>query len=324
MPRGVTLSFELLETFVTFIREGGETAATMERLGLEQPALWKRLRYFQQAGPLLERPWLVCEGKRWALTAEGERVWPATVELVDRYHDLRTFLSGAGSPGPAVVRFACGQQMAGGLVREAFDGFRRQHPDARIRLSTLRGQARIEGVASGALDLALVTFDEAAIRELARRPLHVETLRLDNLALAASSKSSWGRLLRALLPPAPPEVLAHFPLVLPEPDAGIRHGLDAAVRRLGLADRLSIAFEVGGWPTLLAYVRDGFGVGVVSEGALDDRRGLTVRPLDPAAFPPITVRLICRRAGGSAQGLDLSEWGEAWRQTLIRTAGRHP
>ena len=73
MRRSVTLSFELLQTFVSLIRYEREAAAAMRDPELIQPMLSKRLKYLQHAGPLLDRPWLVREGKTWKLT-EGHKV----------------------------------------------------------------------------------------------------------------------------------------------------------------------------------------------------------------------------------------------------------
>jgi DNA-binding transcriptional LysR family regulator len=320
MPRSVTLSFELLQTFVSLVRHQGEASATMEELGLHQPTLSKRLRYLQHAGPLLERPWLVRDGKTWHLTDEGRRVWPAVSEIVNRYENLQAFLGG-GEPGPAPVRFACGQQMAAGLVRETLKAFRRRHAAVRIRISTLRGDARIEGVSNGTLDLATVTHDAPTIHQIARRPLHVEPLVTHHLALVSATGSPWERSLRALPRSAVPvQALTTFPLILPEPEAGLRKGLDLILRRQGLLDRLDLALEIGGWPTILAYVRDGVGVGVVSDGALHDAAGLTVRQLDPEVIPPIEAKLICRKIPGSGEELDLSESARVWRDFLLTAA----
>ena len=118
MPRSVTLSFELLETLVVLIRAGGEASAAMKELGINQPSLSKRLKHLQHAGAAAERPWLVRNGKTWELTDEGRRVWPAVTELVDRYDNLETFIEGEHA-GTTAVRFACGQLMAAGIVREA-------------------------------------------------------------------------------------------------------------------------------------------------------------------------------------------------------------
>ena len=324
MPRSVTLSFELLQTFVSLIRHDGEAAAVMRELELNQPTLSKRLKYLQHAGPLLDRPWLVREGKTWKLTAEGQKVYPAVEELVDRYQTLQTFVEEGGKPaGAAPVHFACGQQMAGSLVRRALREFRKTHPDAHLRITTLRGRERIEGVSNGSLDLAIVTHDEPSIREIARRPLHVETLATYRLALVCAGGSKWESKLRSLpRAGAPPEALCSFPLILPEPEAGIRKGLDSVLRSHGLLNKLDVVLEIGGWVTILAYVRDGFGVGIVSEGALTDSGGLTVRKLDAGSFDPIVARLICRKAAGPGEEPDLTEPARAWCDALRRASGQ--
>jgi len=309
MPRTLTLSFELLQTFVSLIRHEGEAAAVMRELGLNQPTLSKRLKYLQHAGPLLDRPWLVRKGKTWKLTDEGRKIWPAVEELVDRYQNLHTFVEDEGkASGTAPVHFACGQQMAAGLVRRALIEFRKKQPDARLRISTLRGHARIEGVSNGSLDLAIVTHDESSILEIARRPLHIEPLVTYRLVLVCASGTRWESKLRSLPKAgAPAEALCLFPLILPEPDAGVRKGLDDVLRSRGLFSKLDITLEIGGWTTILAYVRDGFGVGVVIEGACEDAQGLAIRPLDRMTFPPISAKLICRRLAGSGDELDLSD-----------------
>ncbi len=319
MPRTLTLSFELLEAFVALIRSGGDAAQAMRTLRINQPTMSKRLRYVQHAGPLLDRPWIVRRGKTWELTDEGKRVWPAVLELVERYENLQGFLGRAGeATGPTAVHFACGQQMVAGPVRQALQSFRKEHPQAVLWITTLRGRARIEGVSNGALDLAIVTHNEPSIQEIARRPLHVESLASHRLVLVGAIDSPWHGRLRALpRDGVPPEALARFPLILPEPDAGIRKELDAILRRHDVLGRLTIALEIGGWSPILTYVRDGFGVGIVSEAVLADEKDLIVRPLDPAVFPPIASKLICRRAAGIKNGVDLSEDGAAWRDAIL-------
>jgi DNA-binding transcriptional LysR family regulator len=324
MPRSVTLSFELLETLVSLIRHEGEAAHVMRELGLEQPTLSKRLRYLQHSGPLLERPWLVREGKTWRLTVEGQKVWPAVVDLVDRYQNLNRFLEQGGKPaGIAPVSFACGQAMAGDLVHKALIQFRQWQPEARLRVSTMRGRARIEGVSNGVLDLAIVTHAEPDILEIARRTLNIEPLATYRLALACLSGSPWEARLRAIPKlGAGPEAFRELPLILPEPDAGVRGGLDQVLRSRGVFSQLDIVLEIGGWSTILAYVRDGFGIGVVSEGALTDTKGLIVRPLDAGSFAPIQARLICRRTPGAGNELDLSPPASQFREILRDVAAK--
>ena len=110
-------------------------------------------------------------------------------------------------------------------------------------------------------------------------------------------------------------------MIVPEPDAGIRKAIDQVLHREGLQNRLNIVLELGGWATILAYVRDAVGVGVVSEGAVQETKGLVIRRLAPEVFPRIEAKLICRWLASSVDELDLSREGYAWREVLLRVAG---
>lgn len=72
MPRSVSLSLDLLRTYLLLVRSDGDAARTAQQLGINQPSMSKRLRYFQHAGPLLERPWLDRDGKSWTMTDRDE------------------------------------------------------------------------------------------------------------------------------------------------------------------------------------------------------------------------------------------------------------
>ena len=284
MPRPSRLSFDLLETFVGVVEQDGDASRAAGVLGINQPSMSKRLSQLQNAGTTIRSPWLERTGKRWDLTAEGRRMLPAVEAIVHRYRALGGFAEG-GPGGTGEVAFACGQQSASTFVLDALRRFRRDRPGVRFRLSTIRGRQRIEGVANGFLDLATVTHPELEIRAIARRSLHVEHLRDEPFVLVAgkSAKGPWRDAFDALPDPVPAEALARFPLILPEPDAGIRAILDRDLEGL---DRRDVVMEVGGWSTILAFVREGLGVGLVSKAACDDLKGLLPpRALDPRAVP---------------------------------------
>jgi DNA-binding transcriptional LysR family regulator len=314
------LSFELLETFVTLIERDGDASDAATELGINQPSMSKRLAQLQNAGGTIRSPWLERRGKRWDLTDEGRRVLPAVRGVIRRYRALGDFAGGLGSEGPELT-FACGRQAATTFALEALIRFRRERPNVRFRIATLRGQARIEGVANGHLDLATVTASEAEIRALARRTLHVERLRDEPFVLVVgkSAKGPWREAFEALTDsPVPAEALTRFPLILPEPDAGVRAILDRDLEASGVLDRLQIAVETGGWSTILAYVRAGIGVGIVPHSTVGDEKGLLPpRPLDPERFRPITVHLICRKLPQGGDQLDLTDDAERFRGHLI-------
>jgi DNA-binding transcriptional LysR family regulator len=312
MPRPPTLTPELLKTFLTLIHTEGDAASAAELLEINQPSMSKRLAYFQHAGALLRRPWLERRGKTWSLTDEGRRVLPGVEDLLRRYEQLLHFVGPAESAG---LTFACGRQAAATFVLAAVRRFRRHHRGVRFRLSTLRGAARIEGVANGLLDLALVTHDPGQIEAIARRPLYVEELFDDPLVLVADARASWADEFRTLPDGrVSAKALAGFPLILPEPDAGLREALDTRLRESGLTRPLDVVVEVGGWGLVLAYVREGLGVGLLPRSAVKGE-SLLVKAPQSALVPPNRVRLICRKKPGS-ESLDLSELGEEFHQTL--------
>jgi len=319
MPRPITLSFDLLHTFLLLIENQGDASLTAAQLDINQPSMSKRLRYLQHAGDPLPVPWLERRGKTWHATAEGERVLPAVREIIHRYNQLRDF---AERPHAKRMHFACGQADVTGFVRQAVLHYRKRNREAALRVSTLRGEARIEGVASGSLDLACVSHEEADIHEIARRPLYVELLQNDRFVLICAQHSQFAEAVERLSRKrvsAP--ALARFPLILPEPDASARHLLDEAFRQEGITlEDLDVAIEIGGWGAITSYVKSGLGVGVVGERSVRDDKRLIVRPLDPHQFVPRQAKLICRRRYGSGEELDLTPEAEAFRQALLKAA----
>ncbi|MFN4260522.1 MAG: LysR family transcriptional regulator [Gemmataceae bacterium] len=317
MPRPVSLSMDLLRTFLLMVQTSGDASQAAKQLRINQPSMSKRLGYLQHVGPVLDRPWLVREGKSWHLTEEGRRVLPAVQEIVRRYEQLTEYLGPAHLAVPQ-VHFACGQQTVMGFVQQAIKRFQSEQPKVRLRITTLRGRQRIERVANGSLDLATVTHSEVAIRKIARRPLYTEAVDSRCLTLVCSEDSPWsGRVKKLPKTKVTPENLVDFPLILPEPDAGIRRTLDHILLKNGLLGSVDIRMEIGGWTSILAYVREGLGVGVVSEAALNEQDGLVVRYFDTGRFPLIVTRLICRRVLGTGEDLDLSDEAQAFRKILL-------
>lgn len=331
MPRSSRLSIELLQTFLILLEHDGDGLAAAAKLDINQPSMSKRLAVLQHTGRGITRPWLKREGKRWTATAEGLRVLPAVRDILARYDRLTAFTEDRGAGLPAFT-FGCGQQAATGFVLRAVRRFHREQPDVLFRISQMRGQARIEGVANGSLDLAAVTDREETIAAVARCELHIDALPEEPLVLVAAQAMPDGGPMPAWhaafmkLPPrgVSAEVLPSFPLILPEPDADIRRVLDVAAGQAGVLNELNIALEMGGWQAILAYVREGLGVGVVPRTALEqDARGLESRQLNRRAFPPTRLRLICRTRLTTPDELDLSPSATRFRELFLEE-GRNP
>jgi DNA-binding transcriptional LysR family regulator len=90
-------------------------------------------------------------------------------------------------------------------------------------------------------------------------------------------------------------------------EADIRRRLEHPFREAGVCDRLDVVLEIGGWPAMLAYVRRGVGVGIITRSALGKSRQRYVqRLLDPRQFALLVIHLICRGAARASSQVDLA------------------
>jgi DNA-binding transcriptional LysR family regulator len=323
----VQLSIDLLETFVSVIRLDGDAAQAARALDINQPSMSKRLAFLQHVNGILKRPWLRRVGKTWLLTDEGRRVLPVVRDLLYRYHKLHDYTNESPPTPTSVLRFACGQTAGSFLIRRALQNFRKSHPDAQIRVSTMRSEQRIAGVASGAIDMALVSRANKEIKELARGTrLRIEPISRSGYFLACAKSSPWSAKFKKLPrhKPLPLSALAEFPLILPEPDSHTRKILDPLIHRQSWANKIEYRIEIGGWLTILDYVRAGLGVGLVSELALSDpaAKNLLFRPLSDSRLGTMVMKLITRKADDEAQATSRASVSKAWRTSLKASMGR--
>ena len=317
MPRPISLSPDLLRTFMTVARCEGDAAEAARVLKINQPSMSKRLAYFQHSGRIVHRPWLERDGKTWRLTEEGRRMLPAVEDMLRRYDQLLDHVGSVHVPG---VTFACGKESADQFVPDALLAFRRRHPDVQFRISTMRGHARIEGVANGQLDLALVRHSPDQIEKIALRRLHVEDLFDDALQLVCAAGSPWAEEFRRLPERVSAKALAKFPLILPEPDSGLRQQFDQRLAETGVLNGVQVLLEIGGWSTLLTYVKLGLGVGLLPRSVAGRKPAeLLVKGLHSSLAAPNVMRMICRLQPNGDK-LDLDNAGQAFRAELLASA----
>lgn len=303
---------ELMQTFVKIVEYEGDATTAAQELGISQPSISRRLAALREiVGDSEDRPWLILKGKRWLLTPGGERVRGVIADLVRKYEQVEHFIAESQSARPT-VSIACGQTAAAGFVRLAIEQLAEKNPNVRIRLSTPRGKSRIEGVAGGQFDIAIVTDDEATIRDVAGIDLHIEPLHADRFVVAAnpSPKSPWAKAWEALpvRRPLTAKDLGDLPMILPEPDASRRRQFDRWFKRTS-AKTPNVVLEVGGWQNLLRFALSGMGVGFATESAVHSmdpsksgrqaaKPSLAMRMLDEQDFPPDQIRLIARKQQG--------------------------
>ena len=341
MPRTSRISPELLDTFITVLESDGDASRAAEKLNINQPSMSKRLALLQRPGPLLSQPWLVRQGKSWKATAEGERVRAAARDMIHRYDQFQSLLINGAGDVPD-LSLACGREAVKDVVLLAVKRFRKQYPHWRIRISTPTGKERMEGVATGVYDMAIITQEpqaglspeEQTMEQLdpsSRRPLFHEALFEDRFVLAAGmkpgkdeGKTNWHRRFLQLPEdqPVPATVLTGLPLIVPEPGRGRRVQLEHWARAAGMSP-LDVVLEMGGWEAILHYAAAGLGIAFATERATEnfmkEHGRLQVRRLDEAKFPPDAVRLIAWKAHG-VQGPELNPPAAAFRAILLEVA----
>ena len=295
-PRPV-LSPELCRTFVALVRLDGSVTATARELGLNEASVSKRLRPLARGSPpAVPRPWLAKRGKRFVTTDEGRRMLPAATEAAAGWDRFAALAAADREPG---VTVACGHEAAGGVVLAAAARFRREHPAAAVRVVVARGRARVEGVAVGRFDLALVTDAPAAVREVARRPVLVEPLAEDELVAACAARSDWAAAFADAARPVTAAEALGWTLVLPERDSAVRRRWDELLRRRVPTAAPRVAVEAGGWRVLAGYVAAGFGVGLLPRSvAAGLGARVKVRPLAADLRPSNRVYVVRLPDGG--------------------------
>ena len=157
------IPLDLIQTFIKIVDFEGDASAAGQALQISQPTISKRLAALKRlVGTEEGRPWLMLTGKRWLLTPAGERVRGVVAELVRQYEKVEQFIED-GQNARATLAIACGQTAASGFVREAVEQLLAESPEVSVRIATPRGRYRIEGVAGGQIELAIVTNSETVI-----------------------------------------------------------------------------------------------------------------------------------------------------------------
>ena len=333
VPRPLHLSIELLETFASLASHDGDAAQAGTALRINQPSMSKRLKHLRDKGKVLTKPWIYRDGKTWKLTAEGLEILPAVQDILARYHQIQHFATGSAHHAPQPeLRFACWQTAAVQLVPDALSEWRAARPTAKIRISTMRDVELVQGVASGALDMALVSYSKEEIEELSRVPMDLNPVAAYGfLAVCSpdavrSPQSTWAHAFRRLPNVIPFKAVVPFPLITPEPDSNTRAAIDRLIARRKLRDQIRIVMETGGWPAILELVRHGHGVGIVSEAAnkLIKDYGLLVRRIDTRDLPLQHLKLLTRKHTGGSKDTPLIEVAAAWREALLHSAKKDP
>lgn len=242
------LSLRQLRCFLAVARTRSVAEAARE-LGLTQPAASRRiqemesrlgLRLFERVGRRMEPT---------AAAAPLRRAAEAALTTLGQ--GVRAARGGA----PETVRIGAMPTVSGGLVPRVAADLAAGRPDLTVRIETGMGEALLDRLRAGRLDLVVGRMGRAeSLRSLAFEPLYRDRLG----AFARPGHALAGRTAGAA-------ELATAPLILPPPDAVVRPTVDAFLAARGLGARP--AFETAEPSVAAALLRGGDAVWIISAGA---------------------------------------------------------
>lgn len=294
------MNLEQLRGFVTVAELGHFTRAS-ERLHLAQPSLSRQISTLEQelGSELFHR----ARGNI-SLTAAGELLLPRARRMLADAEAIRTEMAELAGLNRGRVRLGAAPTLCISLVPEVLRTFRATYPSVDIQLVEGGTNLLIEQLATGSVDMALITLSERS--PLTGPVLVTEPLISEDLVVVSSAGA-----------PAVADhevslaVLAELPLITLAESYDLRVVTDAAFRAAEL--KPYVVVEGGEMDSVLRFAERGIGVAVVPATVLVDRPALrSVRLIDP----------VLTRTIGIAHRSDVTPTvaARAMRQVVLSTA----
>ncbi len=260
------LDIDLLRTFVA-IADTHTLGRAAEKIGRTQAAVSMQVKKLEE---MLNQPLLNRSGRGVSLTLHGERLL-AHAHTILRHHDAAVAdISGSGLSG--TLRFGCPEDYASAFLPHILRSFAGRHPQVFVEVDCAPTPRLLERLKQHALDLALVSTADESAAVMRREPLvwvgnrHDDAAQREPLQLALSD----------------PDTLDHR----------------AACERLeAIARPYRVAYASGSLSGLLAVVRSGQAIAVLTQAAVpDDLQVLApTRRLPSLPAVGLTVRFDLRR-----------------------------
>lgn len=296
------MRFDQLRAFEAVARLRHFTRAA-EELYLAQPSLSRQIGSLETelGADLFHRP----RGQV-SLTLAGETLLPVARRMLAEEEQVRRELDDLAGLRSGRVRLGATPTLCVSLIAEALVSFRERYPGIDLDITERGSRELAEGLAEGALDLAIVVSERQRIPGAAID--HTPLLR-EELVVVESALHSPAGLPATLFVTE----LAALPLVNFHQGYELRASTDEAFRAAGVAPRVVVSGAE--MDAVLRFVERGIGVAVVPAMVLIDRPGLrAAQLLDPT--PGRTVSLARR------SGVSLSRAASAMADTILQTADR--
>lgn len=290
-----------LRYFIAVAKHGSFNRAA-QALHLTQPALSRQVKDLEEE---LTVPLLVRGKNAVTLTAEGEFFYEEAREILSR---TELAIQRVRKEAPIeVLRVGYAPSATTGILPEALQRFRAQHPRVKVELADLFPQDMARKVRDGELDL-VVTLEAPG----AKAPnFHWEELWQMHVVLAMPADHGLAKLKRI-----PPQRLQGVPLVglAPETFPQYLPHIRKMLRPFGVKPHF-VALERDGVATMFASMEAFHAAAILAESAVGFMpRTLVCRPFAPA-FEPIVAKV-----GWSAQNSKAS--AVAFAELLRKVAQR--
>ncbi len=269
------LNPDQLLSFVALVQSGSVSKAATER-HLTQPAISNQLKRLQDTigMPLYRR-----QGRGVSLTATGEAFYQHALRVQQSLHQTELFAEGLHGLTAGRVHVAASQTIAGSLLPSALVQFRDQYPDIEIFVDSGNSQQVFQHMKSH--DIGLV---ESLLPEAVPDCCRVEMLGYDSIVVVMCPDHPL-----ALNKAVGLRALQEYPLIWRESGSGTREALEQAWM-IETGTRPEVHLCMGGVSAVLEAVRQGLGVGVVSQYCLPTGESVLItRPLQPPLLRPMSL-----------------------------------
>ncbi len=264
-----------LLSFVALVQTGSVSVAAEAR-HLTQPAISNQLKRLQEAVgvPLYRRL-----GRGVVLTGAGETFYQHALAVQRSLQAAEAFADGLHGLSTGRVYIAASQTIAGSLLPAALVRFRELAPRIEVFVDSGNSQQVFDQMSRH--DLGLV---ECPLPADVPDCCLVESLGQDNIVAVMRSDHPLAEHAVITL-----DQLAAWPLIWREAGSGTRDVLEKAFMET-LGRRPAIHISLGGVSAVLEAVRQGLGIGVVSQFCLPTgERILTARPFQPQLCRPMSL-----------------------------------
>ncbi|HEX7027089.1 MAG TPA: LysR family transcriptional regulator [Gammaproteobacteria bacterium] len=289
------MDIETLKAF-TAVADQGSFSLAAERLFLTQPAVSKRISALETelGASLFDRI-----GRRIVLTEAGRTLLPKARHILDEIDESRRIIANLSQQVVGPLRLATSHHIGLHRLPPVLHDYSRRYPLVDLDIQFMDSEAGCQAVATGNIELAVVTLPNPPLDNLAHTPVWEDNLRTV-VATDHPLTTDSGKLTL--------EKLAAMPAILPEPGTFTRRIIDKPFQELGLS--LNINLETNYLETIRMMVSVGLGWSVLPSTMLSN--DLTILE--------IPVLELTRELGiVTHKSRTLSRAAQAFESTLLET-----